>query len=106
MKTARFAKVVEKCGKPEIHLVLLKPAKDRVLQKAVRQQRVMTVWQESIGIKADHGKVGFAPGPGRQFLIFPKSLQFFTGRTVVGIKYDLLDSRDLGKSEGTASANR
>jgi len=98
MKTARFSKVVEECGKPETHLALMKPAKDRALQKAVKEQRVMTAWQDSVGTKADRGKVGFEPGSGRQFLIFPKSLRAFTEHTVFGIKYDLLDSRGLPKN--------
>jgi hypothetical protein len=70
-KTARFTKSVEKCGKPEVHLVLIDPAKDRTLHAAVKGHRVMTIWQEAVGTKADRGKVGFEPGPGRQFLIFP-----------------------------------
>ena len=75
------------------------PAKDRALQSAVKAQRVMTVFQESVGTKTDRGEVGFEPGPGRQFLIFPKSLKPFVGRSVVGIKYDLISSPDVPKSE-------
>jgi hypothetical protein len=99
VKTARFAKVVEKCGKPKVHLALIDPAEDRTMKAAVKEQRAMTIWRESVGTKADRGKIGFEPGPGRQFLIFPKSLRAFAGRTVVGIKYDLLDSREVPKSE-------
>ena len=76
---------------------------DRTLQKAVKEQRVMTVWQDSVGPKADRGKVGFEPGPGRQFLIFPKSLRAFTEHTVFGIKYDLLDSRGLPKKRASCT---
>jgi hypothetical protein len=102
MKTARFATVVEKCGTPEIYLALMAPEKDRALQTAVKAQRVMTVSQESVGTKADRGEVGFKPGRSRQFLIFPKSLRAFAGRTVVGVKYDLLGSREVPKSERAA----
>src|SRR4051794_11333634 len=75
------------------------PAKDRELQAAVKAQRVMTVFQESVGTKTDRGEVGFDPGPGRQFLVFPKSLKPFAGNSVVGIKYDLLNSPEVPKSE-------
>jgi hypothetical protein len=104
VKTARFAKVVEAAGKPEIYLALRDPAKDRKLQAAMQAQRVMTVIQESVGTKADHGEVGFKSGPGRQFLVFPKTLIAFAGRSVVGIRYDLLENRDLPKEERAAPA--
>ncbi|MEO8353399.1 MAG: hypothetical protein ABI680_16845 [Chthoniobacteraceae bacterium] len=102
MKTARFATVVAKCGSPEIYLALMAPEKDRALQTAVKAQRVMTVSQESVGTKADRGEVGFEAGRARQFLIFPKSLRAFAGRTVVGVKYDLIGSREPPKSERAA----
>lgn len=99
VKTVRFASVVGKCGKPEVHLALLAPAKDRVLQAAEKAHRVMTVRQENIGTTADHGEVGLNPGKGRQFLIFPKSLKVFSGARVVGIKYDLVSTPEIPKSE-------
>lgn len=99
MKTARFSQVVAKCGAPELHLVLIDPAKDRALQAAVKAQRVMTLFQQSVGSRTDHGEVGFQPGPGRQFLVFPHSLRAFGGRTVVGIKYELVQTPDVPKSE-------
>ena len=99
VKTARFAKVVEQCGKPENYLVLMEPAKDSTLQKALKANRVMTVVQEVAGTKADHGEIGFEPGRARQFLVFPKSLRAFAGRAVVGIKYELLNSPEVRKSE-------
>ncbi|MEO7934338.1 MAG: hypothetical protein ABIT76_14380 [Chthoniobacterales bacterium] len=70
MKTVRFSKIVESCGQPEPYLVLMDPAKDKTLQAAVKAQRVLTVFQETVGNKADRGEVGFQPGPLRQFLVF------------------------------------
>ena len=104
VKTARFSKVVEKCGEPEGYLLLMDPAKDRTFQAAVKAQRVMTVFQEAVGMKTDRGEVGFQPGRGRQFLVFPKSLKPFNGRTVVGIKYDLISSPEVPKSERAKAA--
>jgi hypothetical protein len=98
VKTVRFAKVVERSGAPETRLVLIDPAEDRALQSAVKAERVMTLFQESVGTKTDRGEIGFEPGPGRQFLVFPKSLKPFAGRPVVGIKY-ILSSPEVAKSQ-------
>ena len=59
MKTARFATVVAKAGRPEVYLALMDPAKDRVLQAALKANRVMTVSQETVGHKTDRGQIGF-----------------------------------------------
>jgi hypothetical protein len=99
VKTARFATVVQKCGKPEVYLALTDPARDRSFQAAIKAQRVMTVQQENVGARSDRGEVGFQSGPGRQYLIFPKSLRSFSGRTVIGIKYDLLAPPQVSKRD-------
>lgn len=99
MQTVRFAKVVEKCGEPESYLLLMDPAKDRTFQSAIKAERVMTVLQPTVGTKADRGEIGFEPGPARQFLVFPKTLRAFKGRTVVGIKYNLLQADETSKGE-------
>ncbi len=75
-------------------MLLTDPAKDKDLQAAVKAQKVMTVFQASPGGKADHGEVGLETGPGRQFLVFPKSVKAYAGRPVIGIKYDLLESAE------------
>ena len=95
MKTARFTNVVNTCGEPEAHLLLTDPARDHAFQAALKANRVMTVFQAAHGNKADHGEIGYQPGQGRQFLIFPKSLRSFTDRTVVGIRYDLLEADEV-----------
>ena len=102
MKTARFLSVVQKSGRPESYLALSDPAKDKDLQKAVKKRRVMTVFQETVGTKADRGTVGFEPGHGRQFLIFPKPLKAFVDRNIVGIKYDLWKDADIPKAKSKA----
>jgi hypothetical protein len=92
MDTVRFAKVIESCGKPDTHLLLIDPAKDKILQAAIKSHRVMTVYQGSGSTKTDYGTIGFEEGGSRQFLLFPKSLKPFADKRVIGIKYDLLDS--------------
>ncbi len=59
---------------------------------AVRQNRVMTLNQETVGNRKDFGLVGFHPGKHASYLIFPKPLSAFNGQRIVGIKYDLLQS--------------
>jgi hypothetical protein len=97
VSTVRFAKVLEACGKPDIHLLLIDPAKDKALQTAIKADRVMTLYQQSGG--TDHGVVGFEEGRSRQFLVFPKPLKPFIGQRVVGIKYELLEDSPAPKKE-------
>ena len=92
MGTVRFSKIVETAGKPSVHLLWMEPAKDRVLQKAMNANRVMTVHQDPVDKRTDFGVVGFQKGIPGQILIFPRSLERFAGKRVVGVKYDLLES--------------
>ena len=48
-KTARFAQVVEKAGKPEVYTLWQKPAQDRHLQSEIKNNRIMTVLQTEPG---------------------------------------------------------
>ncbi|MBV8278247.1 MAG: hypothetical protein JO170_23715 [Verrucomicrobia bacterium] len=97
MSTVRFSKVLEACGKPDIHLLLIDPNKDKTLQAAIKSDRVMTLYQQSGG--TDHGVVGFEQGRSRQFLVFPKPLKPFLGQRIVGIKYELLEEAPVSKKE-------
>src|SRR5580704_14989840 len=97
VSTVRFSKVIEASGKPDIHLLLIDPAKDKTLQTAIKSDRVMTVYQQSG--ETDHGIVGFEQGRSRQFLVFPKPLKAFQGQRIVGIKYELLEDAPTPKPE-------
>jgi len=103
VKTVSFSHVVQKSGQPETHLIFVEPSKDRTLQAAIKANRVMTVQQTAVGTKTDRGEVGFHPGTSRQFLVFPKSLRAFAGRSVVGIKYDLLGTTEIPKGQRAAA---
>jgi hypothetical protein len=87
VKTARFAEVVEKAGKPEPYTLWQKPAQDRHLQSAIKNHRVMTIQQSEAG--TEFGIVDFKERPGARYLVFPKSLKRFENRRIVGIKWDL-----------------
>jgi hypothetical protein len=89
MKSVRFQSVIDAAGQPEPHLLWVAPEKDKELQKAIREKRVLTVHQSAVGTRADHGTVGFEKTAQGQVLIFPRSLAKFEGKRVVAIRYDL-----------------
>src|ERR1044071_2803594 len=97
-KTARFSAVVERSGKPEAAFLWTKPQQDRHFMTAARQNRVMTVKQETVGTKKDFGLVGFLEEKNVSYLIFPKSLSPFKDHKIGGIKYDKVQpSKPLGR---------
>jgi hypothetical protein len=98
--TARFKALVERCGRPQVHLSWAPPAKDKVLQEAAASNRLLTVQQESRGGKKDYGQVGLHSGKLVQYLIFPKSLRSFLGRKIIGIDYDALASQTRVSAPG------
>ena len=55
---------------------------------AVRQNRIMTIKQETVGTKKDFGIVGFREEKDVSYLIFPKRLTLFKGLRIIGIRYD------------------
>jgi|KBSMisStandDraft_5_1062788.scaffolds.fasta_scaffold217747_2 hypothetical protein len=90
--TVRFGKVVEAIGKPEIVALWTKPERDKRFMAAARQNRVMTIKQETVGSVKDFGTVGFLREKNVSYLVFPKPLKEFEGRRIVGIQYDLIET--------------
>jgi hypothetical protein len=108
-KTTRFTAIVETAGHPDVHVLLTAPETDKVLQSAIKENRVMTIEQGRSRGKTDRGSIGFSPGQSRQFLIFPKSLARFADSNVVAINYDLLeqgDARVPSRSSSKAPATK
>ena len=91
VKTARFAQVVEKAGKPEVYTLWQKPAQDRHLQSEIKNNRVMTIQKSEAG--SEFGMVGFKEKKGASYLIFPKSLKRFENKRIIGINWDLIKTR-------------
>ena len=89
-KTARFAAIVEEAGQPEVFDLWQDPARDQNFQSAVKRQRVMTVERKRSGAGTDFGMVGFKKTKNASYLIFPRSLDAYADKRIVGIKYDLL----------------
>ena len=91
VKTARFAQVVEKAGKPEVYTLWQKPAQDRHLQSEIKNNRVMTIQKSEAG--SEFGMVGFKEKKGASYLIFPKSLKRFENKRIVGINWELVKTK-------------
>ena len=89
-ETVRFSRVVEEAGQPETYTLWMPPDRDKVFAKLLRQNRVMTVHQETTGSKADYGTVGYTEDRHRSLLVFHRSLKRFAGQRIIGIKYDEL----------------
>jgi hypothetical protein len=88
VKTARFAEVVDKSGKPEVYTLWQKPSTDRRFQSLNRNNRLMTIQKSESG--TDFGVVGFNERKGASYLVFPKSLKRFADKRIVGINWDLV----------------
>jgi hypothetical protein len=102
-RSARFRQVVDRCGRPDVHLSLIAPARDRELQDLARRGRVLTVRQAHRGQGTDHGVVGVFPGRRVQFLVFARSLKTFSGKRIVGIDYSLLHHPSRATAEKIAT---
>ena len=102
--TARFAELVKGLGTPEPYTLWVDPMEDREFQTALRQKRVLTVRQGEKGSKRDYSLVGYHPEGGGRYLLFPKSLQEYEGRKIIGIKYGLVTVPKL--REGPAPSPR
>ena len=91
VKTARFAQVLEKAGKPDVYTLWQKPAQDRHLQSEIKNNRVMTIQKSEAG--SEFGMVRFKEDKGASYLIFPKSLKRFENKRIVGINWDLIKTK-------------
>jgi hypothetical protein len=91
MSTIRFRELVKTAGTPEPKSLWTDPKEDREFMRAVKQNRVLTVIQESS--KTDFGEVGFHQHQHALYFVFPKPLPTDEGK-VIGIKYDLAEVRE------------
>src|SRR5439155_23397685 len=101
-KTARFAQVIEECGKPQVYTLWQKPSSDRHLQAELKKNRVMTILKTERG--SDLGVAGFKENRGATYLVFPKSLKQFVDKRVAGIDWTLVREWLLFYPGGQASA--
>jgi hypothetical protein len=85
VEMARFSRVVEKCGAPEVYTLWQKPEADHHFQSRIKKNRVMTVQKSESG--TDFGIVGFNERKGATYLIFPKSLKPFADKCIIGVNW-------------------
>ena len=95
-KTARFKDLVQKCGTPEAYTPWVDPKRDPHFQSAWRENRVLSVQQNTSGNAKDFGVVGFHKDNNVAYLLFPKPLTEFEGRKVIGIAYDAVHTPPRG----------
>ena len=90
-KTAvRFQALIKASGEPEMLVFWSDPARDKGFQKAVRENRVVTLRQFNVGTKKDFGRIGFFAEGHSSYIRFPKRLKYAPGTRVVGIKYEAI----------------
>ncbi len=82
---------MEAAGEPDVYLTLIDPAKDRTLQQLLKAGRVMSLHQPRSG--ADHGTIGLDQEMKGQVLTFPRPINAFAGRRVIGINYEILQAK-------------
>ena len=88
IKTGRFSKVIENCGKPHVYTLWQKPSADRHLQAQIQKNRVVTILRSESG--TDFGIVGFKETKEARYLIFPKSLKRLAEQRIIGIDWALV----------------
>ena len=97
LKTVRFTQLIESSGHPEPVTLWTPPEDDPAFSQAIKEQRVLTVIQRTVGAKADYGLVGFFKEPLATYLVFPKKLEYPSETKVIGIKYgQLAESKPKG----------
>jgi hypothetical protein len=89
MSVIRFRELVKTAGTPEPKSLWTDPKHDPDFLRAVKQNRVLTVVQESR--KKDFGELGYHQHPCALYFVFPKPLPAESGR-VIGIKYEMAEA--------------
>lgn len=106
----RFRELVKKAGQPEEKSLWTDPKRDREFQKAVKENRVLTIVQQPTAKKKEFGEIGFHEQRYATYLVFPKRLPAEADAKVIGIDYALIghpevhDAIDSSKIHPTKSA--
>ena len=90
MKKIRFAALVAKLGAPVMVSLWQDPEQHAPLQKAIKENRVVSIFQPNVGTTKDAGEIGFKKGRHMAYVIFPEEIAERAGTPVIGIKYDLI----------------
>src|SRR5438105_3547502 len=87
-KKLRLGDLVRNSGRPRIVTLWTEPAKDKAFAKARKENRVLTVIQESTK-QRDYGLIGFQQHPHASYFVFPRPLP--KEGCVIGINYALVE---------------
>jgi hypothetical protein len=89
-RNIRFGELVRASGRPEVLTLWTKPNQDRSFMKAVKANRVLTVFRQRHN-KKDLRQIGFHRGEDALYLVFPRALNTNQQNQVIGINYDLME---------------
>ncbi len=90
-KKIRFGDLVRNSGRPGTFTLWMDPRKDRKLNQAKRENRILTIVHEPK--KRDFGLVGFHQRPIASYLVFPRALPAEQGTRVFGINYQMIEEQ-------------
>lgn len=106
-KIIRFSELVKRSGKPESVTLWTKPRANPSFMKAVRENRVLTIVQQTTGTKKERGQIGFHEQHAAIYLVFPKPLPKAAGDyEVIGIHYELLADAEAEQPGGKQAGKR
>jgi hypothetical protein len=94
-KTIRFGDLVRQSGRPEAVTLWTDPKKDRSFSKAMKENRVVTVYASATGQRKDYGEIGFHEERGATYLVFPRALPKTFESRIVGINYQLAEDTPI-----------
>jgi hypothetical protein len=86
-KQLRLSDLVRNSGRPQIVTLWTEPTKDKAFARAIKENRVLTIIQES-SKQRDYGVLGFHQHAHASYFVFPRPLPK-EGR-VIGINYALV----------------
>lgn len=90
-KQVRFAQLIKAAGRPHAAtLWVARPTEDPDFQRAIAEDRILSVHNVNVGSKKESAEIGFREGRGLSYMIFDKPLPFASGTRVIGLKFDEL----------------
>ena len=89
-KKIRFGDLVRTSGRPQVVTLWTEPKKDKQFTRAMKENRVLTVFHQSSNRK-DYGRIGFDSNGPASYLVFPRALPKQRDARVIGINYQLIE---------------
>jgi hypothetical protein len=96
-RTVRFGDLVRDAGRPEPVTLWTAPEADSSFSKAIRENRVLTVFQDPASNRKDFGRIGFHREPGATYFVFPRPLPDKQDARIVGVNYQLIEEPKIAR---------